>query len=159
MNDDRLTKDFKVSELACSDGCGFGTKPEDYADGFLDFLQLVRDIYGRPIYVTSGARCANQNRIDGGVTLSAHKRGAAIDAGAANGYDRHCLMVAYVLALAVTAGEISKDKAIMIARTIERTGGGFGVARGFCHLDTDVHLPRPSSWGYPPKKKKKASTA
>lgn len=146
----QLTDHFSVEELACRCGCGFGTRVEDYEPGFLEFLELVRVIFGRPIHPTSGARCTDHNRAVGGVNLSAHTRAAALDATASNGYERHGLLVAYVLALAVRRGRLDLDDAIELASELIAHGGGFGLAKTFAHLDVDVHLPRPSSWGYPP---------
>lgn len=149
----QLTDHFSAGDpdnLACRDGCGFGSSPEDYATGFLDFLETLRLIYGRPINPTSGARCITHNRAVGGVNLSAHTRAAAADLSASNGYDRHGLLVAYTLALAVVRGRMELADAIELAAELAAHAGGFGIAKTFAHVDIDVHLPRPSAWGYPP---------
>lgn len=146
----KLTDNFTDDELACQDDCGFGASRDDYADGFLDFLQTLRLIYGRAIYPESGARCIKHNRAVKGVNLSAHTRAGAADLSASNGYDRHCLLVAYVLALAVVRGQMELDAAIALGAELMAHGGGFGIAKNFVHVDTDKHLPRPSAWGYPP---------
>lgn len=150
----KLTKNFTVAELACQCECGFGTSPDDYAPGFLDFLQLVRDIYARPMNPTSCARCSDHNRAVGGVNQSAHLRAAAIDVGAGNGFDRHMISAAFLLALVVKAGEMTREEAIEILAKIAEIGvGGLGLAKGFVHFDIDTFLPRPSAWGYPPKRR------
>jgi hypothetical protein len=146
----QLTPNFTSDELACKCGCGFGENAGDYAPGFLDFLQLIREILGRALHPTSGARCTAHNSAVGGVPLSAHTRAAASDLSASNGYDRHSIIVAYVLALLVRAGVLTKADAIAAAAELAAHGGGVGIAKSFIHVDTDVHLPRPSSWGYPP---------
>lgn len=146
----QLTDHFSDAELQCSDECGFGSAPDHYANGFLDFLEILRLIFGRPIHPTSGARCPAHNRAVGGVNLSAHTRAAAGDLAASNGYDRYGLLVASVLAQCVIRGWMELDQAIAIAADLAAHGGGFGIAKTFVHVDTDVHLPRPSAWGYKP---------
>lgn len=145
-----LSPHFADHELACNCGCGFGICAGDYAPGFLDFLETLRIILDRPVNPTSGARCYAHNRAVGGVPLSAHTRGAAADIAAMNGYDRHTLIVAYVLAHLVRIGRIELDDAIYSAADLAGRSGGVGIAKNFIHVDIDAHLPRPSSWGYPP---------
>jgi hypothetical protein len=145
----QLTEHFTTDELECRDECGFGSTPDDYADGFLEFLETLRLIFGRPIHPTSGARCVTHNAAVGGVNSSAHTRAGAGDLAASNGYDRHGILVAYVLALAVIRGKIDLAQAIEIAAELAGHGGGIGIAKTFVHVDNDVHLPRPSAWGYP----------
>jgi hypothetical protein len=149
----QLTEHFSAGppdRLACQDDCGFGSVREDYAPGFLDFLETLRLIYGRPIHPTSGARCVSHNRAVGGVNRSAHTRAAAGDLSASNGFDRHGLLVASVLAAAVLAGRMELADAISIAAELAAHAGGIGLAKTFVHVDNDVQLPRPSAWGYPP---------
>ena len=42
-------------------------------------LNEIRDGYGKPIYITSGYRCNELNKIVGGVENSKHKKGLAVD--------------------------------------------------------------------------------
>lgn len=58
-----------------------------------DFLQPLREAYGRPITITSGYRCPKLNRIVGGVDTSVHMVGYAADTQAAD-FDGY---VAFVL--------------------------------------------------------------
>ena len=51
-----LTTNFTLVELACK--CGCGTLP---GPGFLTKLQQLRDDFGKPMQITSGARCAAHN--------------------------------------------------------------------------------------------------
>ena len=146
----QLTDHFTSEELACKCGCGFGSTPGDYAPDFLEYLEIVRLIYGRPIHPSSGARCHDHNAAVGGVNLSAHTRAAAGDLAASNGYDRSGLAVAHFLAIAVIRGRLELDAAIALAAELAAHGGGFGIAKTFVHLDIDAHLPRPSAWGYKP---------
>lgn len=61
-------------------------------------LDPLREEYGKPIYVTSGYRCAVINKAVGGVTGSQHLRGEAADivtgAGKAENYKLGRLLVA-----------------------------------------------------------------
>ena len=44
-----------------------------------ELLQPLRDLYGRAIRISSGYRCAELNRLVGGVAASQHLRGEAAD--------------------------------------------------------------------------------
>ncbi len=44
-----------------------------------ELLQPLRDIYGKPIRITSGYRCKELNELVGGVATSRHLRGEAAD--------------------------------------------------------------------------------
>jgi len=69
-----LSKNFSVKELECQ--CGCGMIPERRA---VDALQKARDIIGKPIKVTSGARCKKHNEAVGGAKESYHTKGLAFD--------------------------------------------------------------------------------
>lgn len=45
----------------------------------LSKLNEIREGYGKPIYITSGYRCNELNKIVGGVENSKHKKGLAVD--------------------------------------------------------------------------------
>jgi hypothetical protein len=45
----------------------------------MDYLDLVREAYGKPIRVSSGYRCPQLNALVGGVSSSQHKQGLAAD--------------------------------------------------------------------------------
>lgn len=49
-----------------------------------ELLQPLRELYGRPIRITSGYRCAALNRLVGGVPASQHLKGEAADCVASN---------------------------------------------------------------------------
>ena len=61
-------------------------------------LDPLREVYGKPICVTSGYRCATLNKRVGGVTGSQHVKGEAVDivtkGGAKNIYELGRLIVA-----------------------------------------------------------------
>jgi len=63
----RIDKYFKSEELYCK--CGCGTKPSARA---FDGITQLRRSYGKPITITSGARCEKHNRAVGGVSNSRH---------------------------------------------------------------------------------------
>lgn len=67
---------FKKSDFACECGCGF-----DEID--LKLVRLLEDIRqhfgGKPLYISSGCRCAKHNKKVGGVQGSRHVQGKASD--------------------------------------------------------------------------------
>ena len=63
------------TKLACSCGCGFTvTDPAVFI-----MLENVRAYFGRPITITSGARCKEHNDKIGGASKSQHLTGKAVD--------------------------------------------------------------------------------
>ena len=70
-----LSKDFEKWEFACGCGCGY----DDIDLKLVDKLQMLRDLVGKPIVVTSGCRCEMYNRHIGGVKSSPHLEGLAAD--------------------------------------------------------------------------------
>lgn len=72
-----LTENFKVNEFACR---GKGCCSTIYLDSELvDYLQRIRDHFGKPITINSGYRCATHNKNVGGATNSYHTKGMAAD--------------------------------------------------------------------------------
>jgi len=109
-----LTKNFSWREFRCP-CCGVAIVAERLAKG----LQELRDLTGRPIYITvaGGYRCPSRNVIAGGKPDSQHLLGKAAD----------CVIEGLsVREMAEAAGavEVFRD-------------GGIGVypADGFVHLD------------------------
>lgn len=82
---------FKESEFACR--C-CGQLPPSVRENVETLVQAVldpaRQVYGGPVYVNSGYRCAKHNREVGGVPASQHLRGEAADVttGSAQGNKR-----------------------------------------------------------------------
>jgi peptidoglycan hydrolase-like protein with peptidoglycan-binding domain len=68
-------KNFRPDEFACRCGCGL-----DLVTPLKDFAQELRDAFGWPLTISSGARCPPVNRDDGGVPDSCHLSGEAFDA-------------------------------------------------------------------------------
>lgn len=66
------TVHFRDAELACSEGCGL-LPPQ----AFQDALEALRIAWGRPLVVTSGARCPEHNqRVSTTGPHGPHTRGA-----------------------------------------------------------------------------------
>ncbi len=63
---------FTTDEFMCSCGCVFGTVEEDISEKLIITLNMMRTLYGKPLVVTSGARCKKYNAEIGGVPNSAH---------------------------------------------------------------------------------------
>ena len=70
-----LSQHFNRVDFAC--GCGCGRNTVDYQT--LIHLEYERVYFGRPIYITSGYRCAEHNRLEGGKPNSEHLFGRAVD--------------------------------------------------------------------------------
>ncbi len=52
-----MTPHFSKAELQCKCGCGLA----QFQTGFLDQLELLRTVFGRPMRLTSACRCADHN--------------------------------------------------------------------------------------------------
>ncbi len=116
---------FSESEMRCRCGCGRTEMDPD----FMTALQMVRNIYGRPMPVTSGYRCLEYDtRIFG---AGIHTQGKAADI------------------------SVSGDAAYYLLRTALSSGmAGIGLkqhgahASRFMHLDTTYGPMRPRVWSY-----------
>ncbi|MEL7659391.1 peptidoglycan-binding protein [Acetobacterium wieringae] len=112
QNQDVLAlKNFRPEEFACRCGCGL-----DLVMPLKHFAQELRDAFGWPLTISSGARCPPVNRDDGGVPDSCHLSGEAFD-----GY---------------FAGQMNAE--VMAAMADFAVARGFGVIRYphelFCHF-------------------------
>ena len=67
----KIKEYFTDSELACH--CGCGKMPDEQS---IELLYALRLYYGKPILVTSGARCETHNLRVGGSPMSTHLTGA-----------------------------------------------------------------------------------
>ena len=92
----------------------------------LDMIDKAREIYGKPIRVTSGYRTEDHNRKVGGVDSSSHLKGLAID-------------VACVR---------SNDRFEMLTALIEVGFNRIGVASNFIHIDIDKNKSQNVIWTY-----------
>ena len=73
----QLSKNFNLSEFACKgSGCCSTVKVDST---LVDYLQKIRDHFGKPVTINSGYRCATHNKRVGGATGSYHTKGQATD--------------------------------------------------------------------------------
>lgn len=112
---------FSVPELACRCGGRFCQASYWHDPDFLDALEALRTLVGRPLIITSGHRCAQWNAAIGGAPLSQHKK-IAVDI-ALSGHDRFAL----------------RDAAL------QNGFRGQGLARTFIHLDRKA---KSATWFY-----------
>lgn len=77
-----ISKNISRSEIACKCGCGFDTidavtarAVQDACDHFAEQLDVPRVV----LDISSGARCEERNRSEGGSYRSQHLLGRAID--------------------------------------------------------------------------------
>jgi uncharacterized protein YcbK (DUF882 family) len=123
---------FTTEEFTCPCECGFGSKEKDIDENLIDSLNMMRMLYGKPMVVTSGARCKDYNLKIGGVSDSAHlphpitSQCRAVDILVTNSYDR-----AHLVELAATV-EIYR----------------IGLASNFLHFDVAWDLPSPVMFNY-----------
>ncbi len=72
-----LSANFKSHEFACH---GKGCCSKVLIDEKLvDYLQKIRDHFGKPVTINSGYRCAKHNKAVGGASGSNHTKGMAAD--------------------------------------------------------------------------------
>lgn len=126
-----LTPHFTDTELACRCGCGMIP-----AQPLLDALEAARLIYGRPIHITSGARCETYNRDVGGSLKSAHITGLAVDLAPPTGPDLMDLISVFHGVLAL----------IRATRNPDCGGFGMGERNGQRLIHFDVAAKR--AWMY-----------
>jgi len=108
----KLTKDFWAYEFVCK--CGEKDCDATGMDPiFMWLLQRLRDQYGEPIFINSGRRCLEYNRVVGGATSSFHLLGRAADLRIDSNSDRYRLVQ------------------LAIANNFK----GIGVGENFLHVD------------------------
>lgn len=104
----KISEHFTDLELNCKCGCGKTVDP-----ALLNLLEGMRFEYGKPLAVTSGARCEEHNRKEGGKPGSLHLKGLAADIVCNDSASRYQLIrLAYELGFS-----------------------GIGIAKTFIHLD------------------------
>lgn len=73
----KLSTNFNVSEFACKgNGCCSTVKVDTQ---LVNYLQMIRDHFKKPVVITSAYRCAKHNKNVGGATGSYHTYGEAAD--------------------------------------------------------------------------------
>lgn len=75
----QLSKNFNSYEFRCGLGspCSCSTILID--DKLVEYLQMIRDHFGKSVTITSAYRCTSYNKKIGGATSSYHSRGMACD--------------------------------------------------------------------------------
>tara|TARA_R110002050_G_scaffold18260_12_gene53485 strand:- start:5131 stop:5541 length:411 start_codon:yes stop_codon:yes gene_type:complete len=79
MRPDKLTKNFDLSEFECNDHSWMPDHVYNNVIKAANNLQKLRDLYKRPINITSAYRSKKYNKKIGGVSNSTHTLGLAID--------------------------------------------------------------------------------
>lgn len=93
-------KYFTIKELSASltaERNGIINTPHDEAVAKMEtliekLLDPIRELWGKPLRVTSGYRCKKLNKAVGGAKNSQHLRGEAADITTGNRVDNRCLM-------------------------------------------------------------------
>ena len=116
-------KYFSYNEFDSPDEEGSG-RNMDY--DLLNMIDRARELYGKPIVVTSGFRTESHNKKVGGVSSSSHLKGLAIDVA--------CIR--------------SKDRFEMLTALIEVGFNRIGVASTFIHVDIDKNKSQNVIWTY-----------
>jgi len=101
---------FKRQEFQCHCGCNFAAI--DYE--LLDILNLVRDHFGRSVFINSGCRCKSYNKEIGGSKKSFHMAGMACD---------------------IIVDRVSPDEVYDFLDFVFPTSKGIGKYETFTHID------------------------
>lgn len=89
-------------------------------------LDVAREKAGIPFVITSGYRCEAHNRAVGGVEMTAHTQGRAVDIKCSDG----------------------RSRAIIVKAGMQAGFTRIGVAKTFIHLDDAPDLPQNVIWTY-----------
>ncbi len=112
---------FSREEFACN-CCGVN----EIKDELIDRLQIVREMYGKPMRINSGHRCQKANRAAGSRSTSSHVIGEAADIGCTSSRER--------------------DKLVGYLRTQFQR---MGIHKQFIHVDiSDDKKASPVLWVY-----------
>lgn len=116
---------FKREEMACKHCGAEGVRPE-----LMEKLQELRNLYGKPMSITSAYRCPQHPVEKSKAAPGAHALGLAADVGV-QGAEAH-----KILSLAFQLG--------FTGIGVQQKGSG-----RFIHLDVaKTELPRPTVWSY-----------
>lgn len=122
----KLTKNFSLSEFACQDGTPVPVRYIENARELAKNLQVLRDYFGEPVFVSSGYRTPTWNKKVGGAKNSQHKKAKAGD-----------------ITMKKRSPEEIQNTIELLIRRGKMKNGGLGKYKGFTHYDTrDV----PARW-------------
>lgn len=110
----KLSKNFSLEELihsSTADAKGIRNYPDQKAQENLkklciDILQPIRDKYGKPIYINSGYRNPELNRVLNGSQSSQHCKGEAADIDTNNNKELWNLIVQMIKNGELTVGQL-----------------------------------------------------
>jgi len=120
-------KYFKVSEYQCPCGCGLS----NIHDNALFFFDRIREVYGKPMIVTSGCRCKEHNIKIGGAKKSPHTPQE-------DGYT-------YALDIAI---DNSRDRHDFITAAVRVGCNRWAYTKSFVHLDFSPYHDQDVVWVY-----------
>jgi len=130
---------FTYNEMACKCGCGKSEMDQE----FMNLLDSVRDLMGKPLIITSGYRCPNHPAEKRKQKSGAHSKGKAADI-AVMREDAHKL-----LEVVARFNDAARSAGVNYFTGIGIQQKGTGR---FIHLDSctmaDDGLPRPTIWSY-----------
>jgi zinc D-Ala-D-Ala carboxypeptidase len=86
-----MTAHFSRREFRCPD-CGY----DAINTSLVQRLEQARQLFGKPMVVTSGARCKKHNAAVGGLPDSAHLKGLAADILCRSSETRYQLLMAFL---------------------------------------------------------------
>lgn len=108
----KLTEHFHIGEFHCK-GTQCGCWETLHDASLSAYLQLIRNHFGKPVYITSGYRCGKHNAAIGGSANSLHIQGRAAD---------------------FTIPEVDPGEIAAFAESIGVLG--IGLYEDFVHIDT-----------------------
>lgn len=110
----RLEKNFKSTELDCKgNGCCSYTLVDQK---LVDYLQNIRNHFGKAVIINSGFRCPRHNRSVGGAVSSRHLTGMAAD---------------------IRVKDVKPKEVAMYAESLGIKG--IGLYETFVHIDTRIN--------------------
>ncbi len=128
-----LSEFFSLYEFACpcDRDCGVGTQQKEIDTKLLELLDKARAQLKRPIIISSGARCIDHNRDEGGKEKSSH-----IALTSSDGLKTIAVCRAVDIVVPNSLHRFHLVSALLFA--------GFnriGIGKTFVHADTNPNLP------------------
>ena len=111
-----ISAHFNRSEFSCECGCGFDTVDTET----IRVLEIVRQQFMRPVYITSGCRCADHNYRIGGSQNSQHILGRAVD---------------------FKVKDVEPKEVYEFLDKLYPDSLGLGLYSSWCHMDTRTNSP------------------